>query len=375
MTFVLDIRTATPHFPGIGRYLAGLTPALAAQLAPDERLLLLGADTAQAAQFEHLLTPDARVSICYVPASPFSLSQQWQVPQALRKVAASGEPLVYHSPYYLMSYRPAAPTVLTVYDLIPILLPDAATARARLLFRLTHRLAWRAARQIIAISATTANDLATIFGVDRRHITVIPLGVDAHFHPQPLSERERVRSVYGLPISFLLYVGINKPHKNLVNLLEAYAQLSSQTPPLVIAGAWDRRYPEAMQAANRLQLADRVRFLGPAPESDLPGLYSAATLFVFPSRYEGFGLPVLEAMACGTPVACSSASSLPEVAEDAALYFDPMQPASIAQTLQSLLDDDALRCRLAGKGEQRARQFTWARTASATLAVYRKAVS
>lgn len=370
-TFVLDTRTVTPHFPGIGRYIAGLAPALATQLAPDERLALLCMGASQAAQFEHVLASGAAVSVHDVPASPFSLAQQWRIPQTLCNLVTGGHSLVYHSPYYLMPYRPGAPTVLTVYDLIPILLPGAASARARLLFRFAHRLALRTAKQIIAISAATAADLVSILGVDRRRVKVIPLGVEPRFRPQPPSEIERVRDLHGLPESFILYVGINKPHKNLVNLVEAYAQLPAQAPPLVIAGAWDIRYPEAMKTANRLHLTSRVRFFGPINDADLPGLYSAATLFVFPSRYEGFGLPVLEAMACGTPVACSSVSSLPEVAGDAGLYFDPAQPTSIAQTLLHLLDSLTLRHELAKKGQKRAGQFTWSRTASATVVVYR----
>jgi alpha-1,3-rhamnosyl/mannosyltransferase len=144
---------------------------------------------------------------------------------------------------------------------------------------------------------------------------------------------------------------------------------------LVIAGAWDPRYPESRQRAKALALEEAVHFLGPIAEEDLPTLYSGAVAFVFPSEYEGFGLPVLEAMACGTPVACSSTSSLAEVAGDAALLFDPTDVADIADALTHLLHEPGLRADLRERGLRRAAQFSWERTARDTLAVYRQTVS
>ena len=138
---------------------------------------------------------------------------------------------------------------------------------------------------------------------------------------------------------------------------------------LVIAGAWDERYPEAKQRSAAL--GDAVRFLGRIEDADLPGLYAAATAFIFPSKYEGFGLPVLEAMACGTPVACSNNSSLPEVAGDAALLFNPQNISEISQTMEQLSTNVALRQQLSQRGLAQAQRFTWRRTAEATLDVYR----
>ena len=137
---------------------------------------------------------------------------------------------------------------------------------------------------------------------------------------------------------------------------------------------WDRRYPEPQLQVKALGLEDRVRFLGTVPEDDLPALYGGATVFVFPSEYEGFGLPVLEAMACGTPVACSNTSSLPEVAGDAVLYFDPTNIESMAHTLDRMLADAELRADLRERGLARASDFSWERTAQETLKVYRKAL-
>lgn len=370
-TFVLDIRTATPHFPGIGRYVAGLAPALAAQLTDGERLVLLCNDAKQEASFSQALNSNAAVSICRVKATPFSLSQQWQVSHALRQFSKDHGKLVYHSPYYLMPYWLGIPTVLTVHDLIPILLPETVSFRARVFFRFTHRLALHSANRVIAVSSATASDLARVFSIGETQVAVVHHGVESRFCPQAQAELDRVRRAYDLPTHIVLYLGINKPHKNLVRLIQAYAMLDADAPPLVIAGSWDRRYPEAKEAVARYGLTDRVRFLGPVNDSDLPGLYAAATVFVFPSCYEGFGFPVLEAMACGTPVACSNVSSLPEVTGSSALLFDPLDTSGLAKSIKRLLNDSVLRSTLQHDALHRITQLTWTATALQTLDLYR----
>ena len=369
MSVFLDIRTATHHFPGIGRYVRNLTEALVPQLARGEVLALVGHPD-QAAHFAARTGTNVQFVSC--GASPFGLPQQWRVPQVLRQQGVARSAALYHSPYYLMPYRPGLPTVLTCYDLIPLHFPAYVSPRARLLFRTTMGLALRTAREVVAISEASRRDLLASFPVAPDRVTTTPLAPAPHFQPQSEAAIGALRGRYGLPADFLLYLGINKPHKNLVTLLHAYARLPGTAAPLVIAGAWDERYPETKTTVQVLGLGERVRFLGPVPEPDLPALYAAALAFVFPSRYEGFGLPVLEAMACGTPVACSNVSSLPEVAGDAALFFDPDDVPAIAQTIQRLLDEKALRADLRGRGLAQAARFTWERTAAATLAVYRK---
>jgi len=370
-TFVLDIRTATPHFPGIGRYVAGLAPALAAQLTDGERLVLLCNDVKQKASFRQVLNSNAAVSTCRIKATPFSLSQQWQISRRLRQLSKNPGALVYHSPYYLMPYWLGIPTVLTVHDLIPILLPETVSSRARVFFRFTHRLALHSANRIIAVSDATASDLARLFSIGETQVAVVHHGVESRFCPQAQAELDRLRRAYDLPTRIVLYLGINKPHKNLVRLMQAYALLDADAPTLVIAGSWDRRYLEAKEAVAKYGLNDRVRFLGPVNDSDLPGLYAAATVFVFPSFYEGFGFPVLEAMACGTPVACSNVSSLPEITGSSALLFDPFDTSSMAKAMDRLLNDSALRSTLRYKALERATQLTWNSTARQTLDIYR----
>jgi alpha-1,3-rhamnosyl/mannosyltransferase len=188
---------------------------------------------------------------------------------------------------------------------------------------------------------------------------------------------EAVRRKYGLPEYFVLYLGSNKPHKNLGRLVEAWAQFRNskfEIRSLVVAGHWDSRYPQAQQKATELGLGEAVRFLGDVSEADLPALYNLATVFAFPSLYEGFGLPPLEAMACGTPVVCANTSSLPEVVGDAALLFDPLDVPALAAALAQALSDADLRTALHARGLARARLFSWERTARETLAVYRQAV-
>jgi alpha-1,3-rhamnosyl/mannosyltransferase len=382
-TFVLDARTATSHFPGIGRYVRNLAPALAAQLEPEEQLVILRPSGAEGID----LPATAGIRYVDVQASPFALNQQWQIPRLVRHLAASPAatapdatrsthhfPLVYHSPYYLMPYGVRMPTVLTFYDIIPLHYPEYVSRRARAFFRLTLGMALRAATRVVAISEAARRDLLAAFALAPEKVITTPLAADPHFQPQPAEAIDRVRAHFALPPSFLLYVGINKPHKNLVAMIEAFAQVREEVPDamLILAGPWDDRYPEAQEAAARLALGDAVRFLGTVAEEMLPALYGAATGFVFPSRYEGFGLPVLEAMACGTPVACSNVSSLPEVAGDGALTFDPGQPAEITQAMRRLLQDAPLRESLRARGLAQAGRFNWQRTAAATLAVYRQ---
>jgi len=367
--YVLDARTATDHFPGIGRYVSNLARALPPLLAPDESLVVL-CDPSRPSRWQ-LPAPSAQVQWMETAVSPFSLAQQWQVPRLLREIEAD----LYHSPYYLMPYRPGKPTLLTFYDLIPQRFPQVVSVRARLLTHLFTRLALHAADHVVTISRFTRQDALALYPITPEKITAVPLAPDPHFQPQPENEVTRVRARYNLPSAYVLYLGINKPHKNLVSLINAWkniVQELSVPPQLVVAGAWDKRYPEARETAVRLHLASHITFLGPVAEEDLPGLYAGATVFVFPSQYEGFGLPVIEAMACNTTVACANTSSLPEVGGRAAAYFQPDDLAEITAVLRHLLTDETERQRRQVLGLAQAKQFSWEKTAVETLALYQQ---
>jgi glycosyltransferase involved in cell wall biosynthesis len=366
--YVLDARTATDHFPGIGRYVSQLASHLMPLLAADEQLVLL-TNPQQPSRWK---LPAAGGNIVHLQTtvSPFSLQQQWQIPRLLRQTNAT----IYHSSYYLMPYRPGVPTLLTLYDLIPEQFPQLVPFQAKLLFRLATRLALRAGDHFLAISQATRNDYLARYAIQPTKITAVPLAADAHFKPQPETAVAALRQKYSLPNKYLLYLGINKPHKNLLRLITAWRTVVEQLPdgpPLLIAGAWDGRYGEVKTAVSQHNLSKKVRFLGPIPNHDLPALYSGATLFVFPSLVEGFGLPVLEAMACGTAVACANGSSLPEVGGDAAAYFEARDSEQMASVLHQLLQDEQKRQGMRKRGLVQASLFSWQETAVITLTHYR----
>jgi alpha-1,3-rhamnosyl/mannosyltransferase len=203
-------------------------------------------------------------------------------------------------------------------------------------------------------------------------VRVIYPGVDPWFFPREQAEVDRVRSRYGLEEEYVLYVGSNRPHKNVPRLVDAWSIFNRWSPfsrerrVLALAGFGDRK-----GIAPRSD-AGRVRYLGPIEESDLPGLYAGAAVFIFPSLYEGFGLPPLEAMACGAPVACSKAASLPEVVGSAAVTFDPENVCEIAAVIGLMLEDESFRRAIRRRGLQQAGRFTWEDTARKTLQLYRE---
>jgi alpha-1,3-rhamnosyl/mannosyltransferase len=333
-----------------------LARALEQTMEPDERLHIL-LDPSRPALFSPHRPESDQVRFHELAGGPFTLSQQWRLPALLRRIGAG----IYHSPYLLMPLRPGVPTVLTVHDLIPLKLPDQSTAKARLFFSLALRLALATADRVIAVSRATRDDLLAWRPLDPTAVDVIMEGVDEEFRPCPEQETAALRERLGLAGQYALYVGADKPHKNLDRLLQAWARTGPHGWALVVAGAAQQERPA--QAG--------VRFVGRVDQADLPALYSGAGLFVFPSLYEGFGLPVLEAMACGAPVACSDRASLPEVAGEAAVYFDPEDVQALARVLEDIMTDPPRREALRNSSLSQARRFTWRRAALSTLAVYR----
>ncbi len=286
-----------------------------------------------------------------------------------------------------MPYLPGVPALLTVYDLIPLRYPEHSTPRARLFVRWMTRLALRAARHVIAISEFTRRDYLAEFDLAPERISAIPLAADPAFSPQPPDSAHR-RSPTLRPArhgTCSTWAATSRTRTS-CDWWRRGRQHNSKwqmaDSRLVIAGAWDARYPEAQAACSRRWRPDPPAqlpiWLGPVPEADLPALYAAATVFVFPSLYEGFGLPVLEAMACGTPVICSNTSSLPEVAgagQAAALLIDPLDTEALAAAIRRVLLTPDLRVALHEKGLARTREFTWTRTAAQTLDIYRRSLT
>ncbi len=266
------------------------------------------------------------------------------------------------------------PAVTTFYDLAAAHYPELYDAVELRLYERIIPTAARRSAAVIAISEATRRDLIEVLGVPSEKIFVTPLGVAGHFRPVA-NAAEVVAKSHGLSQPYLLAsVGSGHPRKNLSGVVDAFSRLADERLTLAIIGtaARDR---EALSAIDSSPARDSIRLLGHVVEQDLPAIYSAAAVFCFPSFYEGFGLPVLEAMACGTPVVCSNVSSLPETAGEAALLVDPTAPGAVAEALRSVLEDEGRQRELAAAGLARAAAFTWERTARLTLRAYRAAVS
>lgn len=266
------------------------------------------------------------------------------------------------------------PTVVTIHDVGYLHVPDAHRSRDRRRLDWTTRWSVRAAARVIAISETTKADLVAAYTVDPSRVVVIPHGVGAAFHPATPEEIARVRDRHGLNAPYLLGVGTIQPRKNLGRQAIAMNRVKSAGLPheLVLAGNRGWMPGEVEREIAESGAAERVRILGYVDDRDLPALYSGAELLSFPSLYEGFGLPMLEAMACGLPVVASASSSLPEVAGDAAILVDPTSADAIGSAYLRILQDPVLAADLSRRGAERAKLFPWDRTAAETLAVLRE---
>lgn len=237
------------------------------------------------------------------------------------------------------------------------------------------RLSAKRASAIIADSESTRRDILRVVPIAPQKITAVPLGVSNVFKPMRTPGAfEEIRRRYQLPARIILCVGELQARKNLPTLIRAYGRLVQQglTHSLVIAGRKGWMYDELFQAVQSLNLTDRVIFTGYVPEQDLPLLYNVADVFVYPSLYEGFGLPVLEAMACGIPVVTTNVSSMPEITGDAGVLVDPYDVDSMADAIRRVVVDREIHAELECKGLERARMFSWERTAKETVAVYER---
>jgi glycosyltransferase involved in cell wall biosynthesis len=285
---------------------------------------------------------------------------------------------VLHSPHYTSPVWKTTASVVTIHDMIFFLHPGFHTRMKGMLFPAIIRRSCRTADHLIADSRSTAADMKRVLGpdLDEHKVTVVPLGVAEYFVPiGDGAAVARVCDAYGIRRDgYLLYVGVLEPRKNIPTLLRAFRHVLSSVPglQLVLAGQRGWKDGEVFDTIARLSLADSVVVTGHVPEADLPALYNGARVFVYPSLYEGFGLPVLEAMACGTPVVTAATSSTGEVAGDAAVTVDPRDEAALGRALVAASGDSTLRARLRQLGLSRAREFSWQRTARETLAVYRR---
>lgn len=284
---------------------------------------------------------------------------------------------LYHALAFVAPVVLRAPMVVTVYDLSFLRFPARLSAARRLYLRALTALTCARARRVLAISQSTAHDLTEQLGVPASKIDVTLLGYDrAAFRPLLDADVAHFRRKQDLPERFWLFIGTLEPRKNLPLLLKAYARLPrNERLPLILGGGAGWMAGEIFAAIERLGLEESVKHAGFIPTVDLPLWYNCAEAFLYPSVYEGFGLPVLEAMACGTPVITTDASSLPEVAGAAAQCLPPQDIERWTAALRDIQRDDEWREGARKKGLARARHFSWARAAELTLASYRKAMA
>jgi glycosyltransferase involved in cell wall biosynthesis len=281
---------------------------------------------------------------------------------------------LFHSPNFILPPVKQAKTLLTVHDLSFIRHPQGAVDSLRRWLEKVVPRSLARADHILADSASTRQDLIELFSLNPDLITVVGAGVEERFQPVTAPGRlAALRQQYRLPadVSFVLSVGTLEPRKNFTGLIKAYgASPVRESHHLVIAGGKGWLYDEIFAAAAASPVPERIHFTGFVADADLPALYSLADIFAYPSHYEGFGIPVIEAMACGAPVVCANNSSLPEVAGQAALQITAADTAALASALHQLAVDASLRQQLIAAGFEQARQFSWSNAARRLLAVY-----
>jgi len=278
---------------------------------------------------------------------------------------------LFHGTDHLLPPLRKIKTVFTILDLTSVLFPHTQSFANRMYSRAMLPAYVHRADALIAISESTKRDAMAAWGLADNRIHAIPLGVREGFCPQEPGVVASVKARLGIPPRYLLWVGTIEPRKNLETLYVALAQMRVNDVPLVVAGRKGWLYQHSFEVLAREGVANRVHFTGPVADEDLPALYSGAEAFVFPSWYEGFGLPVLEAMACGAPVVASDRSSLPEVAGAAGILVPPEDPRAWADALDELLENPERRPEWGRKGRARAAEFTWEKVARATRDVYR----
>jgi glycosyltransferase involved in cell wall biosynthesis len=343
------------HDFGIGTYIRNLLRHLA-RLDRDTEFVLLCRPQDRAA----LDSLGENFRAVAETAGNYSVAEQVKIPLALRRERVT----LFHAPHYVLPLLVPCRSVVTIHDCIHLMFPQYLPNRMAFGYaRASIGVASRRATRVLTVSESSKRDILRFVDIPAHKIDVIYNAYDERFGVEPREEDVvRVRERYQLHDEFVLYAGNVKPHKNLERLIEAFDRIRERGLDrlrLVLIGDEISRYAALRRAVHRHQLHSHVRFLGYLPEETLAVMYRLAGVFVFPSLYEGFGLPPLEAMASGTPVVTSNVSSLPEVAGEAALLVDPYDPAAIADGIYRVLTDDRLRRDLRTRGLARASQFSW----------------
>lgn len=352
---------------GIGTYIRNLVRGLALLDRENKYLLLVG--------------PNGPEALAGLPDN-FQLVREGSKVYSVRELFALSWRLwrmdldLYHATHYVLPLVVPCKSVVTIHDIIHLLYPEFLPSRLAFFYaqRMIRSTLSRTDR-VVAVSQNTRSDLLRFFDADGRNIEVVYNGVDAVFH-QRLSPEDLARwhRQLGIAQPYLLFVGNPKPHKNLDNVIQAYAKAQAIHPfeaDLVCVGGSPEADLRTRQRAEAAGVANRIRLLGQVADEALPAIYQGATLFLYPTLYEGFGLPVVEAMASGVPVITSNTSALREIGEGSAQLVNPLDVEALARAIAQCTADEHHRASLAELGRRRAREFSWERTARRTLAVYR----
>lgn len=369
MRIGIDARMYSAEFTGIGRYVYELIRFLAELDKKNEYVIFMNRP-----EYDSFTPPNKRFSKVLVNAKHYTVKEQFRYLRLLKKAKLD----LMHFTHFNAPILYKKPSVVTIHDLTLSFYPGKKMNSAfyRAAYNLVLKSAVRHSKKVIAVSENTKQDLIEVVETPSSKIEVIYEGVCEHFGPRANKEQvEHVKRKYGISKEFLLYTGVWRGHKNLVNLVKSFALLREGPEgfdlSLVITGEEDPYYPEVKRTVSELGLEHHVIYTGMVPEAELVALYQAAKIYVFPSLYEGFGLPPLEAMRCGTPVVASKTSCIPEICgEQNALFFDPYDPEDIANSVRKVLLDPTLQAELHECGLKHSLKFSWEKMAKETLEVY-----
>lgn len=370
MHILFDARTATPNFYGISRYTSALAMALAKLFKESgDRLTIVRHPNCN---FHIPKMENVMLTTCIAPPD----DPKGQLP--MKRLAEQLKPDIYHTPHRMcptIGYN--CPIVITIHDFSPVRCRSEKTPQESVAFMASMSTALKTCTKAMTVSKNTLNDAREIFPQFADKCIAIPHGVGDEFHrEEDEATLNRVAAGYNYSRNSILYLGSTLPHKNVAKLLKGYAKALPllEGAQLVLAGYNCKKTPHLLELINTLGIANNVKWIGSIMESDLPAVMSSVRAFVMPSLYEGFGLPVLEALAVGTPVACSEAPALKEVTNGAAIYFDTNNPDSISQALVNITLDESIRAQLQADGLKRASEYSWDKVAKATFELYKTAL-
>ncbi len=376
MNIVIDGRMILPKMTGVGRYLFELVQVLRDYPGNDSYELWLQSGLPSNHPAWRLASE--RLAVRQLPLAHMVLRQQWVIPGRLH----SAHPDLFHYPHFDLPFGVPGKVIANIYDLKYIVRPEffpqtGQLKRAIMLGMMNFTV--RRANQIIAISESTRQDIIQHLGGSPEKVKVIYLAVDKlFFQPSQPAAMQDFRQRYSLDKPFILFVSERRPHKNILGLIRAFQifqRMSRRPYQLIIAGKPYAEYQEPEHLVDQLSLSGQVRFIDYVPDEDLPLLYQAADVFALLSYYEGFGLPILEAMASGTPVVAAGVTSVPEVCGQAGLLVDPDNPEQAAEALLQAASGGKQREEMAARGLERAHQFTWEKCAAQTIQLYREVVA